>query len=63
MPILFVFWNKWYELLPKTGYKQTSKNPKKKNNKIATTLPFYSQQAIHTLGRNLDKEIEVKTKQ
>ena len=42
-----------------TGYKQTSKNPKK-NNKIATTLPFYSQQAIHTLGRNLDKEIEVK---
>ena len=30
------------------------------NNKIPTTLPFSSQQAIHTLGRNLDKEIEVK---
>ena len=42
-----------------TGYKQTSKT-QKNNNKIQTTLPFYSQQAIHTLGRNLDKEIEVK---
>lgn len=42
-----------------TGYKQTSKTPKN-NTKIATTLPFFSQQAIHTLGRNLDKEIEVK---
>tara|TARA_Y100001954_G_scaffold106688_1_gene115853 strand:- start:6035 stop:6943 length:909 start_codon:yes stop_codon:yes gene_type:complete len=42
-----------------TGYKQTSKIPKN-NNKIPTTLPFSSQQAIHTLGRNLDKEIEVK---
>ena len=42
-----------------TGYKQISKTPKN-NNKIPTTLPFSSQQAIHTLGRNLDKEIEVK---
>ncbi|MAO71334.1 MAG: chromosome partitioning protein ParB [Flavobacteriales bacterium] len=43
----------------KTGYKQTSKTPKN-NNKIPTTLPFSSQQAIHTLSRNLDKEITVK---
>ena len=42
-----------------TGYKQTSKT-QKNNYKILTTLPFYSQQAIHTLGKNLDKEIEVK---
>ena len=41
----------------------TNKHPKiqKKNNKIITTLPFYSQQAIHTLGRNLDKRNRSKT--
>ena len=43
----------------KTGYKQTSKIPKNNNN-IPTTLPFSSQQAIHTLSRTLEKEIEVK---
>ena len=43
-----------------TGYKQTSKNPKN-NNKIPTTLPFsFSTSKFIILGRNLDKEIEVK---
>ena len=40
----------------------TNKHPKlqKKIIKLKTTLPFYSNNLIHTLGRNLDKEIEVK---
>lgn len=39
------------------GYKQSSKT-KKQN--IPHSLPFSSQQAIHTLGRNLEKDVEIK---
>lgn len=39
------------------GYKQSSKT-KKQN--IPNSLPFSSQQAIHTLGRNLEKDVEIK---
>ena len=39
-----------------TGYKQTSKNSRK-NNTILSTLPFSSQQALHKLGKSLEKEI------
>ena len=42
-----------------TGYKQISKNLRK-NNTILSTLPFSSQQALHILGKSLEKEIEVK---
>ena len=40
-----------------SGYKQISKT-KKQN--IPNSLPFSSQQAIHTLGRNLEKDVEIK---
>tara|TARA_B100001540_G_scaffold304077_1_gene313393 strand:+ start:938 stop:1843 length:906 start_codon:yes stop_codon:yes gene_type:complete len=40
-----------------TGYKQTSKNPK---SKIPTSLPFASQQALHNLGRKIEKDIDIK---
>ncbi|MBT5858657.1 MAG: ParB/RepB/Spo0J family partition protein [Flavobacteriales bacterium] len=40
-----------------SGYKQNSKT-KKQN--IPNSLPFSSQQAIHTLGRNLEKDVEIK---
>ena len=40
-----------------SGYKQSSKT--KKHN-IPNSLPFSSQQAIHTLGRNLEKDVEIK---
>jgi ParB family chromosome partitioning protein len=40
-----------------SGYKQSSKT-KKQN--IPNSLPFSSQQAIHTLGRNLEKDVEIK---
>lgn len=40
-----------------SGYKQSSKT-KKQN--IPNSLPFSSQQAIHTLGRNLGKDVEIK---
>ena len=42
-----------------SAYKQTSKKSRK-NNTISSTLPFSSQQALHTLGKTLEKEIEVK---
>ena len=40
-----------------SGYKQNSKT-KKQN--IPNSLPFSSQQSIHTLGRNLEKDVEIK---
>lgn len=40
-----------------SGYKQSSKTQKQN---IPNSLPFSSQQAIHTLGRNLEKEVEIK---
>jgi len=40
-----------------TGYKQTSKTPK---SKIPTSLPFSSQQALHNLGRKIEKDIDIK---
>ena len=42
-----------------SAYKQTSKKSRK-NNTISSALPFSSQQALHTLGKTLEKEIEVK---
>jgi len=40
-----------------SGYKQSSKTQKQN---IPNSLPFSSQQAIHTLGRNLEKDVEIK---
>ena len=42
-----------------SAYKQTSKKSRK-NNTISSALPFSFQQALHTLGKTLEKEIEVK---
>ena len=33
---------------------------KTKKQNIPNSLPFSSQQAIHTLGRNLEKDVEIK---